>query len=213
MINPPAPAPTGNQSPPLPPPPPASTSAVPDPFDPASLRLTQDFQATGGVQKHVTTVPVRKPTKEEFVRVRPEPEYILDTLVLELKESREMYLIAPALRDELASESTVGPRRLMTAINRQGVLFIWPLKLPAADGRQDKWSESALEAAEKAKTEWVRVQADMSLGAYVFYTPIGEVPPPEWPQITFAAALRLAFRTAFIDSDDHIVLRRLRGEV
>lgn len=185
----------------------------PDPFDPAGLRLTQNYQAIGGVQRHVTTVPVRKPTKEEFVRVRPEPEYMLDTLALELKESRETYLVAPALWGELSAERTVSPRRLLTAVNRQGVLFLWPLRLPADDGRQDRWSESALEAAERAKSEWVRVLSNMSLGAYVFETPRGEVPQPEWPQMTFREALRLAFRTAYIDSTDHIVLRRLRGEV
>lgn len=143
MVAPSNPAPTGNQSPLPPPPTPAPpTAASLDPFDPANLRLSQNYQAMGGVQKHVTTVPVRKPTKEEFIRVRPEPEYMLDTLALELKESRETYLIAPHLHGELAAESTVSPRRFLTAINRQGVLFLWPLKLPAADGRQDKWSDT-----------------------------------------------------------------------
>jgi hypothetical protein len=202
----------GGAAPPeKPPAPPAAPG--PDPFDPAGLRLSQNFQSFGGVQKHVTTVPVRKPTKEEYVQIRPDPEFTLDTLVLELKDNRETYLIAPHLWGELSTESTVSPRRLHTAINRQGVLFIWPLKLPAADGRQDKWSESALEAAETAKTQWVRLQADMSLGAYVFFTPQGDVPKPEWPAMTLQEALRLAFRTAFIDTPDHIVLRRLRGEV
>jgi len=185
----------------------------PDPFNPASLRLTQDFLAVGGVQRHVTTVPVRKPSREEWVRVRPEPEYLLDTLVLELKDSREMYLITPALWGELSTESTVSPRRLHTAINRQGVLFLWPLKLPATDGRLDNWSESALEAAGQAKTEWVRVKANMSLGAYEFGTPRGTVSPPEGPQMAFQEALRLAFRNCYIDSAEHVVLRRLRGEV
>jgi hypothetical protein len=187
--------------------------APPDPFDPANLRLSQDFLSTGGVKKHTTSVPTRKPSKEEWFQVNPSPGYTLDTLMLELKDSRECYLIAPVLWNELATEPTVSPRRLHVALNRDGTLFVWPLRLPRADGRRDRWAESALEAAEAAKHDWVRLQADMGLGAYIFYTPIGELPPPQWPDMTLAQALKLAFRNNFIDSRDHLMLRRLRGEV
>ena len=49
--------------------------APPDPFDPANLRLSQSFTETVGVKKLLTTVPVRKPSPQEFVRVHPDPEY------------------------------------------------------------------------------------------------------------------------------------------
>ena len=45
---------------------------TPDPFDPAALRLDQSFADTVGVKKHVTTVPVRKPNRQDFVRVHPD---------------------------------------------------------------------------------------------------------------------------------------------
>src|SRR5262245_31357766 len=57
-----------------------------DPFDPSSLRLTQNFAASIGVQRLLTTVPVRKPSKEWFVRAHPREDYRLQTAVLELKE-------------------------------------------------------------------------------------------------------------------------------
>ena len=41
-----------------------------DPFDPASLRLGQDFAAGIGVKKVLTTVPCRRPNRHEFVRTR-----------------------------------------------------------------------------------------------------------------------------------------------
>jgi hypothetical protein len=185
----------------------------PDPFDPANLRLSQDFLSTGGVQKHVTSVPVRRPSLEEWFRVNPSPDYTLDTLVMELKETQESYLVSRTLRDELATEPTVSPRRLHVALNRNGTVFLWPLRLPPAEGRQDRWSESALVAAEAAKTSWVRLQADMGLGAYVFFTPQAELPPAPWPDVTFAQLLKLAFRNSFIETTEHLVLRRLRGEV
>jgi hypothetical protein len=191
--------------------PPAST--VPDPFDPAALRLSQDFAAGMGVKKALLTVPVRKPEKSWFVRVHPADGYALQTAVVELKEDRETYLVAPALWPALAAESTFSPRALFTAINRQGVLFIWPVRLPGADGKVDAWSQSALEAAQKARKGWLRVAANMALGAYEVWDATGELGEPEWPDKPFRGLLAIAFKGRFIDSLDHPVLRKLRGEV
>ena len=71
----------------------------PDPFDPARLRLSQDFAAGLGVTKVLTQVPVRKPTKESFVQVHPHDNFRMPTTVIELKEDREMYIVAPELRE------------------------------------------------------------------------------------------------------------------
>src|SRR5436305_101953 len=43
-----------------------------DPFDLDSLRLSQDFASAVGVKQLITTVPVRKPSKEWFVRTYPD---------------------------------------------------------------------------------------------------------------------------------------------
>jgi len=64
-----------------------------DPFDPSRLRVSQDFAKTLGVRKLLTTVPVRKPNRQEFIRVHPGEDYRLETVILELKEDRESYLI------------------------------------------------------------------------------------------------------------------------
>jgi len=37
--------------------------------------------------------------------------------------------------------------------------------------------------------------------------------PPEWPTTPFKDLLRTAFRDTFIDSLDHVVLKKLRGEM
>jgi hypothetical protein len=42
-------------------------------FDPSVLRLSQNFSEATGVKKLVTTVPVRKPNKQDFIRVHPDP--------------------------------------------------------------------------------------------------------------------------------------------
>ena len=44
-----------------------------DPFDLAKLRVSQDFLETTNVKKLLTTVPIRKPNAQDFVRVHPCP--------------------------------------------------------------------------------------------------------------------------------------------
>jgi hypothetical protein len=192
----------------------APPDAGPDPFDPISLRLTQDFSASIGVKKALLTVPHRKPDNSWFVRVHPDPDYQLPTAVLKLKEDRgETYLVAPAFWPELATEPTFRPQLLVTAINRQGVVFLWEANLPRSDGRADEWSRTALEAINIAKTQWVRVVANMGLGGYEVYTASGELGDPTWPDVPFRDLLRLSFKDNYIQDRSHSVLRRLRGEV
>ena len=183
----------------------------PDPFDPSRYRLGQEFAASAGVERLLTTVPVRKPDRQWFVRVRPGEEWRLNAGVLVTEDDRETYLVDQSLVPELAGE--VVPVILYTAINRQGVLFLWPARLPGPDGRELEWHRSAHEAAAHAEIGWVRVQANMSLGAYEISRALGDLDEPKWPEQDFAFLLRIAFKGRIIDSPDHAVLRRLRGEV
>jgi hypothetical protein len=184
-----------------------------DPFDLASLRLGQDFASAVGVKKLIKTIPVKKPPKEWFVRTHFNSDFWLQTAVLELREDREVYLVSPGLWSELASEATFSPRLLVTTINRQGVLFLWPIRLPGANGRIDDWSRSALDAADEAKSQWVRVSSNQSLGAYEVAIGSGLMAEPNWPDITFQEIIRIAFRDRMISEWNHPVLQRLRGEV
>lgn len=179
------------------------------PFNPDNLRLSQDFAVNVGVKKALITVPVRKPNRQDFVRVHPEDDFRLETAVLELKEERETYLVDKGLWHELPGE--IVPKVLYTTINRQGVLTLWPIRLPGEDGRLDEWNNSALEAAERAKNQWIRVSANMGLGAYDVYEAVGDIPDPEWPDLGFQEILHVAFKDRFITSLDHPVIHRLRG--
>jgi hypothetical protein len=101
---------------------------------------------------------------------------------------------------------------IYTALNRQGVLFLWPVRLPGDDKRRDEWSRSAHEAAAIAEKTWTRMVSNMSLGAYeVFKAVCDTIPEPVWPDKTFGELLEVAFRDHFIRSTDHEVVRQLLG--
>lgn len=182
-----------------------------DPFSLDNLRLSQDFDNVVGVQRMLITVPVRKPTRQEFIRVRSGPEWQLDTALLHFKEDSETYLVAPDLWSEIYDDMAL--RRLMLAITRRGTLFIWPLKLPASDGRLDAWSSSALRAAEMAETSWVKLQANRDLGAYDVYQGSDDLPAPEWPDYSFQEILNVAFRDFRIMDLEHPAIKRLHGKI
>lgn len=184
-------------------------SAPEDPFDLTKLRLDQSFVESAGVKKLLTIVPVRKPNPQDFVRVHPSPEYRAALAVIELKEDREIYLLTPPIARELPGEFSMV--MLFTAINRQGVIHLWPVRLPAPDGRVMEWHRSAMDAADLATRRWIRIKANMSLGAYEIVE-AATTAEPEWPAVTFQELLRIAFRDRLVDRLDHAVIKRLRGE-
>jgi hypothetical protein len=189
----------------------ADNPATEDSFpDLSKLRLSQEFLETAGAKKILTTVPVHKPRKQDFVRVHPDAEFRGAFAVIELKDDRERYLIMPEIAAALPTEIVM--ETFYTAINRQRVAFLWPVRLPATDGRINEWHRSAQEAADRAKDRWIRVVANMSLGAYEIMEAPGNYPDPEWPNYTFHELLRIGFRERIINSFDHAVLKRLRGE-
>jgi hypothetical protein len=130
--------------------------------------------------------------------------------ILELKEERETYGVTPEMASQLGSD--VRPVMMLTSINRMGQVFLWPLPLPAEDGRVNSWHQSARAAAEEAEKHWVRMASNMGAGAYDIWKAPDGVPDPEWPKHSFSDLLRLAFgKGRLIDCVDHPVVKRLRG--
>lgn len=185
---------------------------APDPFDPAALRLDQIFTDGTAVKKLLTTIPVRKPSRQDFVRVHPDVAYRLSpAAIIELKDDRETYLVTPSIAPDLVGELVAAT--IYTAINRQGVVHLWPVQLPAPDGKRNAWHRSAEAAADVAMRRWVRLTANMSLGAYEIFEASANIPEPTWPELPFSELLKIAFRDRLVDRSDHPVILQLRGAV
>ena len=182
---------------------------APDPFDLKSLELSQDFIETAGARKLLTTVPVKKPSPQDFVRVHPSPDYRRNLLMLNLKDDDEFYVVRPELADALNGETV--RKTVHTTVNRQGVVSLWPITLPMPDGKDLAWWRSEREAAELAMSRWIRIKANRSLGANEIVEAPGVTVEPQWPELGFQELVRIAFRDLIIDKLDHPVIKRLRG--
>ena len=94
---------------------------------------------------------------------------------------------------------------LFTAITRTGVLFLWPVRVPATGGRSNEWHTSMATAAQLAMPKWIRIKADMNLRAYQIFAAESSIPDPIWPELDFAALCRIALKDRLITSVDHPV--------
>lgn len=191
-----------------------SAEPVVDPFD--TERLRSASLENIGVEKVLLSLPVRRPGRNEFFRVHPDPAMTVDWYVLERDDDldREVYWVTEQFRADLLDE--LKPVRIFTCINKRGTMFLWPARLPGADNRLGRrWHESALEIAEQAKTLWVKMQGKRDLGAYEMYRAKGDLGEPQWEDDkSLGDLLRLAFKgDRLISSLDHPVLRELTGEI
>lgn len=179
----------------------------PNPFDPESLRLSDDEAGDIDVEPLLTVVEVRKPKRDEFVRVHPEHHAVVAIIEVD----RDVYLVDPSMRNELAGEWK--PADMRVAVNRDGTPFLWPVKQAKAGESQSGWHASAKAVAAAAEHDWVRAKANMSKGAYDAQKAKGQLESPVFPDKSFTELLEAGFGDGkLIDSVDHPVVKRLRGE-
>jgi hypothetical protein len=179
-----------------------------DPFDPASFRVKTNFAEGVPTKRLITSIPVERPHKQDFIRTHPEHQ--LDVALLELKRDREIFIVRPECQEALSNECFTAT--LFLYVNTLMTPRFWPVRLPGRDGKHNPYHASALEIAQRAIHEWTRVQANQDLGAYEATIALAKLPEPTWPEQSMGELLRLAFRDRIIDALDHPVLLKLRGE-
>ena len=130
---------------------------------------------------------------------------------IDLTEDR-IYTLSDGTRQTLAE--IVEPVTLRLCANRTGVVFLWPIPLPAEDGRSNRWHEVARKAAELAEAKWVRLVPNMAAGAYEIFEAQAEISEPEFPDKSFRDLLELGFgKDRLIDRPDHGAIQRLLGQI
>src|SRR5262245_49089822 len=95
-----------------------------NPYQPKDLWINPSVIHSGAaVKKILTTIPIRKPNKHEFFRVRAGEEYWQPVAFLEL--GRDVFLIHPRVVPHLDPDDFFYAY-LCLAISRSGFLFFWP---------------------------------------------------------------------------------------
>jgi hypothetical protein len=191
---------------------PAPAISIGDVFsDLSKLRVNQAYLEAGAVKRQLTRIPVGKPDHQEFVRVRPEPEWRSTYAFIRVKQDNEYYLILPGVFEALpAAEYKF--MTLYTLMTGSGALFLWPVPVRGADGKINSWHQSAHDSAAKVMTVWRRIVPNNLVGAYDLIPPHINKPEPEWPDMTVEEVLRLAFARYLIADLNHPLLKKLRGE-
>ena len=188
-----------------------ATGPTPAPSPFSSLRLTQNFGETLGVKKVLTTVPVGRPSKDRFFRTHPSPSWVFPAWILENKASGETYLVSAEVASALGDQ--VRPVELHAAIDRQNNPFLIPIPLPGPNGVRNRWHESLAQAAERAKSVWLRISANKDLGGYDIYEATAKLPDPVWPETSMDELLEVAFKGRIITSLDHPIVQERLGRI
>lgn len=173
-----------------------------------AIRLRPDEAGMIGSEEVLVHVSVRRPNVNEFVRTNPDPAMWFATSIY-IDAERETFFVAPNVRDSLIAG--VKAVLLTPTIDQRGVFFIWPVALGDGSGRRNAWHETAREAAELAKAEWVKLVSDMSSGCYRIFRAKGKLKDPTFPAKSLEELLRIAFRDRVIDSEDHPAVRQALG--
>jgi hypothetical protein len=189
----------------------AALPQSPNIFDDLEALRLDTVASLDGTTEVLGHVPVRKPGRVEFFRCHTDPAMSLAASIFEDDEERETYFVAPSARQFLLGH--LKPVLLVACISRQNSVFIWPVPLPKEEGekRGRAWGATARQAADLARTTWIRIRADMSLGAYRIAKAEGALPDPIWPTQTFTELLTIGFADRIVSDGTHPIIRKLRG--
>jgi hypothetical protein len=155
---------------------------------------------------------VGKPNRQKFYKVKSGDESFFDALVIvdNTEGSSETYLIDPEVVSEVVDEAIHVVFHL--TISKAGDLLLWQSRLPDESGKLDDWNRSALRIKEIAQKNWVRVLSNRSHGCYEPIVAKEFDDEPVWPEESLEELVNEAFKDHYIDSLDHPVLKKLRGE-
>lgn len=182
--------------------------AVPD-FD-LSRFVAKPLDTNISTKKVLITVPVKKPNSQVFFRVNPDTKNCLDVYLFEDKEdSNRLYLvqddIVPILSDQ------VKLYRIYLAVNTKNDVFLFPVRQPDENGVWNEWHRGQQRCVELAKKKWIRMVPNRSINSYDTLEALGQLSKPVWPEKSLIEIFGIAFKDTQITSEDHPVIKRLKG--
>ena len=182
-------------------------------FDPSRFAMPSTGAEEFGTRKIRSVIPVSKPGKMEWVQLLDHPDFLLlGAAFLDLQDGGRLYLVVPEIAAQLTDD--VKLVKLAPGLTRQDKLFLWPCPLIPSGETPNPWHTSHNDAFNAAKNGWIRMKSNRACGFYDIIEPEKIMPEPDWPDMSFADMLQIAFNDDHIvDRDDHPALRRLKGGV
>ena len=190
-----------------------TVSPIDDDIDFEALRLPPSGQLIA--KRDLSIIPVRKPKKTEWFRVRSGNDWRIDLPLYEDADG-DTYLIGSDFLSFLNERALVRRARIYTLlVHGSGVLLLSPIGLPDVDGKLNSYNRSREEHYRKAETEWISISANKDLAGYDVWTPETRIPEPEWPTPpnTLKEMLSIAFKGRYINDPDHPILNQLKGRL
>lgn len=160
-------------------------------------------------EKILTSLPVRKPKRDEWIRLHPEIH--ARAYVYEARDDHSWYVVLPEVVEPMID--VVRYVQLHLALNYSGSTFVWPVPVPT-ERKAHRAHITAFAGAEQATREWVRVS--WGENEYDIYRRSSAKIEPAWPSeiTTPGQMLRFAAKAGgfeVIDSIDHPVVKNLQG--
>lgn len=188
------------------------STAVVDPFDPMNLGITTDYAAAINARASTKAFELRKPNDQEFVRTSPRKDHHL--VVGAIPDKQDMnrpYVVAGSVLPEVKAKYPKAVRGVELVVTQTlaGAPILWPV--PLAEDRGGKWNSTQRAACNQAKSRWTNLVSGR--GQYDCQS-VDNPREVDWDALpTFREILEQAVSERLIDSMDHTLLRKLRGEI
>jgi hypothetical protein len=186
--------------------PPTETPVSPSRY--AKYRLQEGQETIIQGRSVLVNVSIEKPKPTAWFRTAENTDRWIVTPLVD--QDGELYLLDRELAGALGTDSAIYTARLIPYVTDTGKPAFWPIKMPRAGSKVLAWTTTALEAADRARTRWTRISANMRDACYnVFEASFDR--PAEWPNETDDDLLDLAFGDRIIEDTNHPVIQRLQG--
>lgn len=172
-------------------------------------RRTDASVLAGPLRPPSYSVVIRRPRKTEFIRTQLSPGCLGPFPLVVDRDNERFYAVDRSMWQLLAGHLV--NMALIPSTTDMGRIFLWPVRLPDAEGRLDSWNESAMHLARLAEERWLRLDRDRDGNEYVPVFPERDLPDPDWSDIVFDHLLGLAENGRDVRSEDDPIVRRLLG--
>jgi hypothetical protein len=183
-----------------------------DPFDPMNLGISTDYAAAINAKASTKPFELRAPNDQEFFRTSPrENHHLVVGSIADKQDMGKVYIVSGVLLEEvkLKFPKAVRAVKLVLAQTLAGTSLVWPV--PLAEDRGGKWNSTQRAACDQGKTRWTNKTSGR--GEYDIVT-VNNPKEVDWDFFPpFRDILRQAASEHLIDSLEHPLLKKLRGEI